>query len=122
MDDLSFGSIDEAGASWLERYFEEIEVLEVVKAMKGGKASSPDYSLLFFQACRVVLKEDIMKVFHDFHARRKFVRRLNATVIALISKIVGVVDPKNFCMISLVSGIYKILANMLKMVLEKIIY
>jgi hypothetical protein len=122
LDDLSFGSIDEAGACWLERDFEEIEVLEVVKAMNGEKASSPDnYSLLFFQACRVVLKEDIMKVLHDFHARCKFVRRLIATVIALISKIVGAVDPKKFCMISLVSGIYKIiakiLANMLKMIL-----
>jgi hypothetical protein len=50
---------------------------------------------------------------------------LNATFIALVPKIRGVVDPKDFCPISLVSGIYKIiakiLANRLKMVLEKIL-
>jgi hypothetical protein len=106
--------------------FEEREVLEVVKAMNGDKAPGPDgYSMAFFQACWDVLKEDIMKVFRDFHARGKFERSLNATFIALIPKIPGAVDPKDFRPISLVSGIYKIiakiLANRLKMVLEKII-
>jgi len=47
------------------------------------------------------------------------------TFIALIPKSPGAVDPKDFCPISLESGIYKIiakiLANRLKMVLEKII-
>lgn len=43
------------------------------------------------------------------------------TFIALIPKIPGAVDPKDFCPISLVSGIYNIIANRLKMVLEKII-
>jgi hypothetical protein len=72
-----------------------------------------------------VLKENIMKVFRDFHARGKFERSFNATFIALISKILGVVDPKYICLISPVSGIHKIiakiLANRLKMVLEKIV-
>jgi hypothetical protein len=66
-----------------------------------------------------------MKVFHDFHARSKFERSLNATFIALIPKISGAVDLKDFHSISLLSGIYKItakvLANVLKMALEKII-
>jgi hypothetical protein len=31
-----------------------------------------------------VLKENIMKVFRDFHARGKFERSFNATFIALI--------------------------------------
>jgi hypothetical protein len=50
---------------------------------------------------------------------------LNATFIALIPKILGAVDLKDFPPISLVGGIYKIidevLANRLKLVLEKII-
>ena len=66
-----------------------------------------------------------MKVFHDFHARGKFERNLNATFISLIPNISGVVDLKDFRLISLVSGICKIiakvLANWLKMVLLKII-
>jgi hypothetical protein len=49
-----------------------------LKAMNSGKAPSPtDYSMAFFQVCWDVLKEDIMKVFHDFHARRKFEISLN---------------------------------------------
>ena len=36
------------------------------------KASGPDgYSMAFFQACRVALKEDIMKVFREFRASGK---------------------------------------------------
>lgn len=95
--------------------------------MNSGQA--PDlngYSMVFFQAGRHVLKKDIMKVFHNFYARGKFERSLNATFIALILNILGVVDIKDFRSISLVSRIYKIidkvLANRLKIVLEKIIY
>jgi hypothetical protein len=36
-----------------------------------------------------------MKVFHDFHARSKVERSLNATFIAFIQKILGVVDLKD---------------------------
>jgi hypothetical protein len=50
--------------------------------MNSGKAPSPtDYSMAFFQVCWDVLKEDIMKVFHDFHARRKFEISLNDSMI-----------------------------------------
>ena len=79
MDSLSFDSIDEAKSSWLEREreFEEREVREVMKAMNGDKALGPDgYSMVFFQACWVVLKKDNMKVFREFHARGKFERSL----------------------------------------------
>jgi hypothetical protein len=51
LDDLSF-EIGEPKAIWLEREFEEREMLEVVKAMNGDKALGPDgYFLSFFQAC-----------------------------------------------------------------------
>jgi hypothetical protein len=42
VDDLSFDSIDDVEASWLER---EIEEWEVVKAINGDKASGPNVSL-----------------------------------------------------------------------------
>jgi hypothetical protein len=66
-----------------------------------------------------------MKDFHDFHAIGKLLMSLSVNFIALISKTPRVVDLRDFRLISLVEGIYKIiakiLANMLKMVLEKII-
>jgi hypothetical protein len=124
--DLSFDSIVAAKASWLERLFEEEEVRGVVKAMNGDKALGPDgFSMVFFQACWDVVKEDIIKVFCDLHARGKFERSLNDSFITLILKLLGAVDLKDFSSISLVGGIYKIIAkipaNEIKMVLEKII-
>jgi hypothetical protein len=66
-----------------------------------------------------------LKVFHEFHASGKFEICLNATFLTLIPKFPGAVGPKDFRPINLVGSIYKIiaknLANMLKMVLEKII-
>jgi hypothetical protein len=41
--------------------------------------------------CWVVLKKDIMKVFCEFHASGKFERSLNATIPALVPKILGAV-------------------------------
>jgi hypothetical protein len=112
----------------LKRDFEEGEVLEVVKVMNGEKVLGLDgFSMAFFQAYWVVLKENIiMKVVCDFHDSGKFERSLNATFFALIPKIPGAINSKDFRAISLVGGIYKIiakiLANRLKIVLEKIIY
>jgi hypothetical protein len=126
LDDLVFRSLGDVEASSLETPFEEREVMEVVKGMNRDKAPGPDgFSMAFFQDCWDVLKSDIMGVFHDFHAHSKFVKSLNATFIALIPKISGATDLKDYRPISLVSGIYKIiakvLANRLKKVLEKIV-
>lgn len=60
-----------------------------------------------------------------FHTKGMFEKSLNATFIALILKKSGAIDIKAFRPISLVGGIYKIvakvLANKLKMLVEKII-
>jgi len=50
LDGLPFNSFVAEETMSLERAFEESEVFEVVKALKGDKASSPDsFSLAFFQ-------------------------------------------------------------------------
>jgi hypothetical protein len=65
LNGLSFDSIGEVEANWLERVLEEGE-----KAMNSDKASGLDgYSMAFFQAYWEALKEGIMKLFHDFHVR-----------------------------------------------------
>jgi hypothetical protein len=70
--------------------------------MNGEKVPGlDDFSMVFFQNCLVVLKEDIMKVFRDFHARDKFEKGLNAMLIVLILKTPSVVDLKDFHTISL---------------------
>jgi hypothetical protein len=44
-----------------------------MKGMNSDKAQGPDgFTMAFFQVCWAVIKEDIIGVFHEFHARRKF--------------------------------------------------
>jgi hypothetical protein len=66
-----------------------------------------------------------MAVFSDFHARGKFEKSCNSTFISLIPKVSGASNLKDFRPISLVSGVYKIiskvLANRLRLVMDKII-
>jgi hypothetical protein len=72
-----------------------------------------------------VVKGDFMAVFAEFHARGKFVKSINSTFISLIPKIHGAKEIKDFRPISLVGGIYKIiakvLANRMKRVMNRII-
>jgi hypothetical protein len=126
LDDLDFNSLSAGEASSLEAPFLEREVKEVIFGMDGDKAPGPDgFSLAFFQACWDVLKEDIMAVFSNFHARGKFEKSLNSTFISLIPKVAGAAALNDFHPISLVSGIYKIiskvLANRLRLVINNII-
>jgi hypothetical protein len=93
---------------------------KVLQDMNGKKAPRPDgFSMGFFQSCWDVIKEDVMKVFLEFHDHGKFEKSLNANSITLTLKI------KYFCLISLVSEVYKIIAkiqaNRLKIVLEIIL-
>ena len=52
-----------------------------------------------------------MVVFHHFYARSQFEKSLNATFITLIPKKSAAIDVKDICLISLVRGVYKIIAK-----------
>jgi hypothetical protein len=98
----------------------------VVKGINSEKVPDPDgFSMVFFQVRWEVINTDIMGVFHDFYASIKFEKSLNSTFIPLIPKKSRAIDLKDFCPISLVSGVYKIItkvpANKLRRVVEKII-
>jgi hypothetical protein len=125
-DGLSFQSIESEEGLWLERDFEESEVLEVIKELQGDKAPGPDgFTMGFVQTCWEVIKEDIMAVFKDFHTKGRFQKSFNATFIALIPKKARAEELKDYRPISLVGIVYKliskVLANRKKNVLEKII-
>lgn len=108
-------------------YFNYDQVWKVATAMVRDKAPRlGSFSMAFIQASWDVLRVDNMKVFSDFHARGMFENSLNALFIMLSLKTPGAIDLKDLCLISLVGGIYKIiamiLANRLRMVMEKIIF
>ena len=84
-----------------------------------------DSLCLFFQDCWDVIKADIMEVFSDFYMHGKFGKRINASFIYLIPKVPWASDLKDFHSISLVKGIYKIIAiilsNRMRKVVDKVI-
>uniref|UniRef100_A0A2N9HT72 Reverse transcriptase zinc-binding domain-containing protein n=1 Tax=Fagus sylvatica TaxID=28930 RepID=A0A2N9HT72_FAGSY len=126
LDGIQFTSISEEEAAWLDRPFEESEIVHVVQGCNGDQAPSPDgFSLAFFQQCWGVVRNDMLAVCYEFHEYCSFERSLNATFISLIPKKHGADEIKDFRPISLVGGLYKIiaklLANRLSVVLGNII-
>jgi hypothetical protein len=126
LDNLKFDMLSVSKASSLEEPFEEREVWEVIKGMDGDKAPGLDgFSMAFFQECWGVIKGDFMAVFAEFHERGEFVKSINFTFITLIPKVHGAKEIKDFRPISLVGGIYKIiakvLANRMRRVMDRVI-
>jgi len=66
-----------------------------------------------FQACWGILKPDLMVVFHHFFAKGPFEKSLNATFMTLIPKKNATSEVRDFRPISLVGGVYKIIAKVM---------
>ena len=65
------------------------------------------------------IKEGVMGFFKNFHERGRFVKSLNATFLVLLPKKGKLEDLKYFWPISLVSSLYKLLAEVLANRLKK---
>ena len=126
LDGLDLFMISDEDVVCLERSFDEDEVGGVVFGFKGDKAPGPDgFTMGFIQSYWEVVKADIMVVLKDFHGFYSFEKSLNATFGSLFPKKSKAMEVKDFRPISLVGGVYKILAkllaNRLRVVLPKII-
>jgi hypothetical protein len=61
LDGLDFSMISDEDAAWLERSFDDDEVVGVVMGFNGDKAPGPDgFTMGFFQSCWDVVRADIM--------------------------------------------------------------
>jgi hypothetical protein len=110
LDGLEFPSLDAREANWLERPFREEEVHQALLNMDCNKASRLDgFTIAFFQSCWVIVKDDLMHVFHYFHEHNLFEKRLNTIFITLIPKEIGKLEVSDFKPIRLVGNVYKIL-------------
>ncbi|WMV09007.1 hypothetical protein MTR67_002392 [Solanum verrucosum] len=106
----------------LQRQFEEDEILEGIKLCGMEKAPVPDgFPMSFYLAFWELIKEDILKTLQYFYEYQKFEKSLNATFIALIPKKVGASELQDFRPISLIGGIYKIVAKILAERLKKVV-
>ena len=110
MDGLDFACIEEDESLSLEKEFTKEEVIQVLREMKGDKTPSPDgFTMDFF----------------DYFDRHSMFERMNASFLTLIPKKCNAVNVKDFCPISLVGSVYKllskVLANRLREVLDNLI-
>jgi hypothetical protein len=126
LDGLHFSNLSLADAKTLDKPFEDSEIFNVVKNFRGDKALGPNrFSLAFYQSYWNSVGPDMMAVCKEFHDHGQFEKSLNTTFLALIPKKAGAVEIKDFRPISLVGGVYKIiakaLANRLSAVLGKLI-
>ncbi|KAK3224590.1 hypothetical protein Dsin_004452 [Dipteronia sinensis] len=67
-----------------------------------------------------VIQEDFMKFIECFHDNSSTVKGLNSTFITIIPKCTKLESMKDFCPISLVGSIYKVLAKVLANQLKKV--
>ncbi|KAF3628209.1 hypothetical protein FXO38_04523 [Capsicum annuum] len=86
------------------------------------RTPGPDgYTMGFYLSCWEIIKQDIMKVFHNFHSTGMFEKSYNATYIALISKKIGAKELKDFRPISLIGSFYKLISKVLTKRLKKVV-
>nr|CAN74005.1 hypothetical protein VITISV_006236 [Vitis vinifera] len=122
LNSLEFDSIGVEEAARLEEMFSMEEVFSALSELNGDKVPSPDgFPLAFWQFCWNFVKDEIMGFFKDFFERGKFVRSLNTTFLVLIPKIGRAEDLSDFRPISLVGGLYKLLAKVLTNRLKKVV-
>ena len=105
----------------LEIPFSMEEMSSTLSVLNGDKAPGPDgLTVAFWQLCWDIVRDDVMRMFRDFHETGKFVRSLNATFIVMIPKKGGAKDLKDFHAISLVGSLYKLLAKVLANRLKRV--
>ncbi|RVW93099.1 Trafficking protein particle complex II-specific subunit 130-like [Vitis vinifera] len=113
-------------AEGLEVPFTVEEIHSALMDMNGDKAPGPDgFTGAFWQTCWDFVKEEIMDLFKEFFVQKSFAKSLNTTFLVLIPKKGGAEDLGEFRPISLLGGLYKlmakVLANRLKKVLGKVV-
>ncbi|KAJ9691474.1 hypothetical protein PVL29_013603 [Vitis rotundifolia] len=126
LEGLHLKSLDLSEVEALEAPFSEEEIFSALMDMNGDKAPGPDgFTVAFWQACWDFVKEEIVELFKEFYEQKSFAKSLNSTFLVIIPKKGGAEDLGEFRPISLLGGLYKlmtkVLANRLKMVLDKLV-
>ena len=123
-NNIEWDPLAEVSAGSLSLPFTEDEIRAAVFACGRNKSPGPDgFSLAFFQDFWETIKHDIIQFFEEFWETRVINKSVNETFICLIPKKLNACRAKDFRPISLVTGLYKILAKvlaeMIKMYLKK---
>ncbi|RVW30834.1 Transposon TX1 uncharacterized 149 kDa protein [Vitis vinifera] len=119
---LLLNQISPVEADGIEVPFSETEIYTALMGMNGDKALGPDgFTVAFWQNSWEIVKEDMLGLFKEFHDQYSFFKSLNHTFLVLIPKKGGVEDLGDYRPISLLGGLYKLLAKVLANRLKKVI-
>ena len=120
VEGIDWVPISGESAVWLDRPFSEEEVRMAVFQLNKEKASGPDgFTIAVYRECWDVIKEDLMRVFLEFHTNGVINQSTNATFIAMVPKKSQTFKISNCRPISLVTSLYKIIAKVLQGVYAK---
>ncbi|RVX06605.1 LINE-1 reverse transcriptase-like [Vitis vinifera] len=123
---LHLNQLNPREAEDLEMPFTEEEILGALMEMRGDKAPGPDgFTMAFWQECWEFVKEEVVDLFKEFFEYGSFSKCLNTTFLVLIPKKGDAEDLGDIRPISLLGGLYKllakVLANRLKKVLDRVV-
>ncbi|RVW96070.1 Transposon TX1 uncharacterized 149 kDa protein [Vitis vinifera] len=114
VEGLDWSPISGESAFRLESPFTEEEIFKVIFQMDRDKAPGPDgFTIAVFQDCWEVIKEDLVKVFAEFHRSGIINQSTNASFIVLLPKKNMSRRISDFRPISLITSLYKIIAKVL---------
>ena len=107
----------------MDRPFLEEELGYAVLQLNRDKVPGPDgFTMALYQECWDVIKEDLMKVYQEFYRYGIINQSTNATFIALVPKKSQSHKVSEFRPISLVTSLYKIIAQVLSRRLHKVLH
>ncbi|XP_077212805.1 uncharacterized protein LOC143847904 [Tasmannia lanceolata] len=112
--DICFSSLSLEAFAGLEIPFSEEEIRIALFSLAQDKAPGPDgFCLAFFQTCWETVKSDLVRFFLEFFEGALLDKGTGATFLVLIPKVDGASKVSDFCPISLVGSLYKVLAKVL---------
>ncbi|KAJ9678120.1 hypothetical protein PVL29_022881 [Vitis rotundifolia] len=114
VEGLDWSPISRESASRLESPFTEEEIYKAIFQMDRDKAPRPDgFTIAVFQDCWEVIKEDLVRVFAEFHRSGIINQSTNASFIVLLPKKSMSKKVSDYRPISLITSLYKIIAKVL---------
>ncbi|RVW25228.1 Transposon TX1 uncharacterized 149 kDa protein [Vitis vinifera] len=123
VEGIDWSPISEESASRLYSLFSEKEIFNVIFQLDRDKAPEPDgFTIAVFQDCWDVIKEDLVRVFAEFHSSGIINQRTNATFIVLLPKKNQTKKLTDFRLISLITCLYKVIAKVLSRRLRGVLH
>ena len=116
VEGLDWSPISEESVLRLDSPFTEEEISKAIFQLDRDKASGPGpngFTIAVFQNCWDVFKEDLVRVFAEFHRSGIINQSTNASFIVLLPKKSLTKKISDFRPISLITSLYKIIAKVL---------